>query len=112
MQETTDPNQAVSPQAAQMTRGRFIQEAEAQLTIFTARLEQLRQDVERLAGNAKAAGRADLSELHVKLGEARKKFEATRAVPNEKWEQARASLERTWNEIRALFERKSRALPH
>ena len=95
----------VPPPQGAGTQGAFFEAAEAQLKEWSATVERLAAEAEKLPTEGKAKTQKAIGELKAKLGAARGRANATKALAGEKWLEAKGGFESFWAEVKALFEK-------
>jgi hypothetical protein len=98
------PADASSAQGAG-TQAAFFEAAEAQLKLWSATIERLAAEAEKLPAEGKAKTEKAIGELKAKLGAARGRVNATKSLAGEKWLEAKGGFESLWAEVKGLFEK-------
>jgi hypothetical protein len=98
------PDSAAAPQGAS-TQGAFFEAAEVQLKEWSATVERLAAEAEKLPAEGKAKTQKAIGELKAKLGAARGRVNATKSLAGEKWLEAKGGVESLWAEVKAVFEK-------
>ena len=100
-----------SPAHSAGTQGAFFEAAEAQLKEWSATVERLAAEAEKLPAEGKAKTEKAIGELKAKLGVARGRVNATKSLAGDKWLEAKAGFEGLWADVKGLFDKHSAKPP-
>jgi hypothetical protein len=94
------------------TRELYKQKVEAQLHEWSARLETMRAQTEKLSAQAKLDVKPQLDKVHAKFDAAKAKLDKFGATTNANWNELVADVDHAWNEVKAAAEGALDALKH
>jgi hypothetical protein len=103
MYPTTQPNHSILGRDKGSARDRFMERIQNQLNEWSVRVDRLAAEAERLTGDAKRQAQERLWDINSKLGSARERLNASKAVRDEKWDDAKTALEGYWGELKSIF---------
>jgi len=83
----------------------FVEKGEAQLKEWSARIDQLGKEAEKLSAEAKTAMTKQVADLRTKVAAARERLQESKFVTSDKWAETKTGLETLWSDVKALFEK-------
>jgi uncharacterized protein involved in exopolysaccharide biosynthesis len=76
---------------------------EAQLHLWTAKLDEAKAKATVAGAKAKSASRQQLDDLNAKLQLARKKLDEAKAAGSDRWDTLKEGVENVWKELEGTF---------
>jgi uncharacterized coiled-coil DUF342 family protein len=86
------------------TREIYKQKYEAQLHEWSAKMDALEAQAEKLSAEAKLAAKPHLDTLRSKVQVAKAKLHEIAEATDDKWDEVKKGVDHAWNDVKASFE--------